>query len=113
MRGTIPDMRLLHVLREASGLLQRGDAVKADRLFASSLPWKANQPDLLHLLGRARFMQNRPGEGEDLLRQSLKIAPVQANVQVNLGVMLRAQDKVTAAADAFRAAIEIKSDFAD
>lgn len=67
-------------------------------------------PAALHFLGILRHQQGQSDDGIALVRQSLDLAPEQADWHNNLGNLLAAQRLDEDAAAAFMAALEIKPD---
>jgi predicted O-linked N-acetylglucosamine transferase (SPINDLY family) len=107
--ATIDPAKLFAAAQDAhrSGRLQ--DAIYCYQQILASYP---SHPDTLHLLGMAHFQSGQVELAAQSLRQAVQSAP-QPVFLSNLGTVLKAQNKLAEAEDAYRQALALAPDYAE
>lgn len=104
-----PSSQLEHI-RHA---LRRGDTAAAVKHCRALLHSQPQDPEVLHLLGLAYLLQQRPLEAEGYLLEALKHAPRSAHVLNDLGIARLKQARHAEAARLFALALEIDAGHSD
>jgi predicted TPR repeat methyltransferase len=100
---TAPDPMLLKAMKTH----QAGRLDEAKVMYQRMLRRRANDPDALNFLGMLEFQQGERVRAIELLRRSLKSAPVNAHAWMNLGNMLTATDDPEGGAEAYARVTEL------
>jgi Tfp pilus assembly protein PilF len=85
--------------------LKRGQVRDAEVLFEKLLQIAPGQPDAMHYSGIVAHKLGRSDEGIARVRQSLELAPLQADWHSNLGILLENTSDGEGAMRAFARAI--------
>jgi Flp pilus assembly protein TadD len=96
------------VISQAVSHLQRNEVGAAGALLSDALTRSPYDPALLHLMGTARRLENRPTEAEELYRRSLKCPTPQPQVHRDLGKLLASQHRLDEAVAEFRQATRLR-----
>lgn len=86
----------------ADAELEAGDVARGAAAAAQALRLRADHPEALARLGRARWMQGHPGDAAALLRRAAEQVPQHPGIALWLGHALEDAGQPEAAADAYR-----------
>ncbi len=101
------------ILAEALALHQDGDLTGAEKLYREVLDTQPADPDVLHLLGMARFQQGDPEEAVLYVSRAIEASPETAMYPSNLAVVLRSLGRLAEAETASRSAVTLEPRFVD
>ncbi len=91
---------------------QAGRLPQAEAILQQILQVEPNHPDALHFLGIIALQGGKKSVSVELISKAISINPTSL-MYYNLGLVLRAQGKLDAAAESYQQALRIKPDYAE
>jgi Flp pilus assembly protein TadD len=99
------------LLRQASGLLERGQIDEAEALCRRAMALAPRAPDAVHLLALVHRRRGEESDAERLIRESLALAPRRADFYSNYGNLLGATGRIAEAERSYRYALQLDPGF--
>ncbi len=104
------DDQLRVLLGEALVHVSRREFASAERLLDIAMTAHPDEPNVLHVLGQMRRVQNRLAEAESLFRRAAAADPARPEFHFHLGQVLQGNGRLDEAAASFRETIRLRPD---
>jgi tetratricopeptide (TPR) repeat protein len=96
---------------QINGLLMQQRLQEAGTALAPLLQARPNDPEVLLMLGRLRFLERKCGEAEAVFRRHLAVLPGSLNGLIQLALAVLCQERWSDAIAILRQAVALKPDF--
>ena len=103
-----PALTTAALLQSAVDALRQEDLTAAQTALTAVLAAQPDQPDALHFQGIVNHRQGDTQSALVLMRRALTLQPAHTGLRLNLGNVLYESGQTLAAADAYRALIQIE-----